>query len=426
MTASFSILQLAILIGLAILVHELGHFFAARLCGIKVIQFSIGFGPRLFGFHWGGTDYTLCAVPLGGFVRLSGEEWGEGKRLKHHDLMAKPAWMRIFVYLSGVIMNVGLAFLLFTGRSLVGEELPDYPAVLGSLQAGTQAEKAGLRKGDRIEAVDGHKVRNWHELAEAIGAAEAGEPLRLQVRRKSGNLSVSLPGEGDLGLRPFVAPVVGEVAPMYPARKAGIMPGDRILAVNGDPVEEWMDLAALIGETQEGESIKLRVRRDDDELVLPVTPRTDPIEKRAIIGITPKPPGMLTRKFPLSEAALLAAARVQGLTVAIVRTVAQVVTGRVKFRDALGGPVMIARIGYEKARKGIWDLLEFAAVLNVHLMAINLLPLPMLDGGMIVISAFEGLRRRRLSVQTYQTLGMLGWALILSIFLLATYYDLVR
>ncbi|MEK7766466.1 MAG: site-2 protease family protein, partial [bacterium] len=170
MDAALRIVALVLLVGLAILIHEFGHFLAARLAGIKVLQFSIGFPPRLFGFKRKGIEYLVQAIPLGGYVRMAGEDWSESRAPRPHDLMAKPARVRILVYAAGVTMNVVLAFVLFTGILMSGLAIPSFPSVLGELERASPAAAAGLQAGDRLERVAGRAVRTFDEVYEALEA----------------------------------------------------------------------------------------------------------------------------------------------------------------------------------------------------------------------------------------------------------------
>jgi regulator of sigma E protease len=420
--------QLLILLGLAILVHETGHFLAARLAGIRVLRFSIGFPPRLFGFRVGNTDYAVSALPLGGYVRLSGEDFGESGRLKPYDLMAKPWWVRCLVYVSGVAMNLVLAFLLFFIVLAHGLDVESYPAVLDRVPAGSAAAVAGLRAGDRIVAVGGTPVEDYDELADALGkAGRGGGTADIRIRRGKEELSVGLKlaAGSDPGLNPRINPVVGTVAAGHPARKAGLRTGDRILSINGRTIEWWSDISPVLLKAKPG-PVGIIVMRDGTRVAISVTPRRDAALNKPVIGISPRPMRVKVRRFSWNESGKYAAAEIGAIVGETLRTVWQVLTGRQKFRDAIGGPVMIARIGYEKAKAGIWELIHFTGALNVMLLVANLLPIPVVDGGMILLAVLEGVRQRRFSAATYGFLSNVGIAFLIGVFMLATYHDILR
>ncbi len=420
-----NILLIVLLFGLAILVHEFGHFIVARLFGIKVLRFSIGFPPRLFGFTRGDTEYMIGAIPFGGYVKLSGEEWMETGKIEPHDLMAKPWWARIIVYSAGVTMNVVFAFVLFFGGLLRGLEIPNYSTILGEVPQNSEASRAGLRSGDKVVAVDGQAVESWYEMAAILDQAGMDKRVTLEVRRGDAVMATPLTLTDNLGLRPLIEPVIGEVRPLSPAQKAKLQRGDEIFSINGERVTRWSDVSHLIGGGKE-EPITLGIRRGEERLEVMVKPKFDQELNKPVIGISPLAPEQFLRRFSVPEAAQGAAQEIWFISEKIVETLWNVITGKQKFREVLGGPVLIAQIGYAKAKAGIWDLLHFIGVLNVTLMVINLLPIPVLDGGMILLAVCEGIQRRRLSPKTYSVLTTAGGVFVLALILFATYNDVLR
>ncbi len=413
-------------IGLAILVHEFGHFIAARLAGIKVLTFSIGLPPRLFGFRRGETDYVIQALPIGGYVKLAGEDWEDGKPPRKHELMAKPYYVRIGVYSAGVIMNCLLAYLLFFAHLVRGVDIGTTGTVLGAISPKSPAGIAGLRAGERITAVGGVAVANWFELGETLGKVKAGEGAELTVRSGGADRTVRLVMADDPGLEPVApAAVVGEVSPMSPARKAGLRPGDRIVAIGGRPVRDWTAISPLIKRTGDN-PVELTIVRAGKRERVTVTPKIDPREQRPIIGISPAFEFTVTRRFGIGESLTGAALQIQAVALEIPKALWMVISGKAALREVVGGPVLITRIGIEKAKAGFWELVYFIAIINVQLLVFNLLPMPVLDGGMILLALLEGVRRKRFSVSTYERLTKVGASLIIALFLYATFHDFRR
>lgn len=426
MSSVWFALEFALAIGSAIFFHELGHFLAARWAGVRVHRFSIGFPPRLFGFMRGHTDYCVSAIPIGGYVKLAGEEWDDEHPPRAYELMAKPWWKRVVVYSAGVTMNVIFAFVLFFSGLLHGLDLPTYTTEIAEVVPGGAGAKAGLKEGDVIVAVDGAPVVNWNELGEALDKKGLGGKASLSVRREGKLFVKQLPVTDDPGIAPLVDAVIGTVSPMSPARKAGLKRGDRIVRIGVARVRRWADVSRLVSGAKPGAALDLTMERDGKPVRVLVTPEFQPAVKRAIIGISPLAPITIMKRFTLWECVKYAALEIRSITVEIPKSLWQVVTGKSRFKDVLGGPVLIARLGFEKAEEGIWELVHFLGAINVQLMAANLLPIPVLDGAAIVLAIGEGIRRKRFSMKTYQTLTNIGAAFLLAVAILATYHDILR
>jgi len=421
----WNIAKLVVLLGVIILVHEFGHFLAARLSGVRVLKFSIGFPPKIFGFKRGDTEYVIGATPLGGYVKLAGEDWDSGEELKPDDLMAKPFWIRIIMYSSGVFMNAVLAWVIFFGLFMHGIEFNRFPSRL-VVNPGGVAAKAGLQTGDVIVKAGGSSVRDWKDLDDAFGKAGKNGKVEVEAKRDKAVIKAVLPVEADPGMEPYVEPVIGDTEPFQPARKAGLMGGDRVISVNGKPIRIWGEMSKIVSTAKEGSTLRVRVLRDGKKMEFKVMPRYDAGMKRSLIGISAKSSSMGTEKWGIMDSAGMATRSIWILSSEIVSSVGRVITGKSKFKDVLGGPVLIGRVGYEKARQSLADLLHFIAALSVSLMVVNLLPIPAVDGGMIVMALLEGIRGRRFTAKTYQNLVTVGFAFLMAVFLLATYHDILR
>jgi len=421
----WNIAKLVILLGMIILVHELGHFIAARLFGVKVLKFSIGFPPRIFGFTRGDTEYVIGATPLGGYVKLAGEDWDTGVELQPDDLMAKPFWVRMIMYSSGVLMNAVLAWIIFFGLFMHGIEFNRFPSKL-VVNSGSIAEKAGLRTGDVIVKAGGKTIRDWTDLDGAFEKAGKNGKVAIEASRGASVVKAVLPVDSDPGMEPFVEPVIGDTEPFQPARKAGLKGGDRVISVNGKTVRIWAEMSKIVSTAKEGSSLRVRVIRDGKKMDFIVKPRFDSGMKRSVIGISAKSSSVGTEKWGVIDSGSMATRSIWILSRDIINSVSRVITGKSKFKDVLGGPVLIGRVGYEKARQSWADLLHFIAALSVSLMVVNLLPIPAVDGGMIVMALLEGIRGKRFSAKTYQNFVTVGFAFLMAVFLLATYHDILR
>jgi len=419
------ILVLAMLTA-AILVHEIGHFIAARLFGVRVLTFSIGMPPRLFGVKRGDTDYVVSAIPVGGYVKLAGDDWGEGEPAPD-ELMAKPWWARIGIYVAGVSVNIVFAYLIFFASIMNGVEIQEYLAVIGPVAARTEAARAGLKAGDRAVRAAGREVRNWDDLADAIGTGiEANKRVTVEFARGGRRVRAVFLTATLTGLVPGLKPVIGSVAPALPARKAGLMKGDRVVAVDGHTIRWWSEMSERISKAKPDVAIAVQVMREGKPMTFTVKPRWDAGQGRSIIGVNAMPSSTELRRFPVTQALKYAGAEVYIMGREIVVSFWRLLRGKAKFQDVIGGPVLITQVGMEKAREGIWELLHFMGVLNVGLCVANLLPLPVVDGGMILMAFVEGIRRRRFSPRVYNVVNYVGVVLLVLIMLTATYHDILR
>jgi len=425
-----------LLLGIVIFVHELGHFIAAKWRGVTVIKFSLGMGPEMLGFTAGGTRYCLSWIPLGGFVQMAGDspsedgsmpEGGQEQFLTHH-------WFgRVVIAVAGPAANLVTAYLVMVAMCMHGLTQPDFPGVLGRLETTTSAWRAGLRPGDRVALLDGRPVRTWHDIETIAGARKGDEPLSLTVQRGGALVTVGAPaGEaravlGDL--EPESSPaVVGTVATGMPAYRAGVKEGDHILSVDGHPVARFEDISEqLRGKLDR--PVRLELLRGRNRFAVTVTPiGTDGnrASQRAVIGIE-APRGMTwVQHFTPREAVT---AGFTG-TLALVETVYQgmwlTVSRPMYYRDYVGGPIFIGQMARDSARKGLDNYLYLLAMINLAIMAFNLMPVPLLDGGHVTLAVLEAVRRRSLSARAYINFQKVGLVLVGTLFVFILSKDIVR
>jgi regulator of sigma E protease len=443
-----SIVWFVIVIGVLILVHELGHFMMARLAGVGVERFSIGFGPVLWRFRGKETEYCVSAIPMGGYVKMMGDDENplEGGATGAYDpgrsFNGKPLWIRFLIVFAGPAMNFLLAAAIFALVFMVVGR-PVLPSIVGRVVEGGPAAQAGLRTGDRIVAVDGQPVQYWDEVLRAL-QRQRGETLQLSVRSDAGERKVAVTpaastvrdvfGEDqrvwDIGARPFTPPIVGEVVASMPAATAGLRAGDTVTGVDGGPILSWDELAETI-HGRAGRETSLEVRRGDQTLRLTVVPtavkdrRPDGKEVEVgRIGISPALGTSYVRSNPM-----LAVGQGVARTVEVTWLTAvglyKIIVGQLD-RSNIGGPIQIAVAAGEQARQGLPSLAFFTAVISVNLFLLNLLPVPMLDGGHLLFFVCEAVLGRPLSVRKREVAQQVGFVLLILLMVFAVYNDLMR
>jgi regulator of sigma E protease len=460
-----AILAPIIVFGLVIFVHELGHFVAAKLVGVYAPRFSIGFGPALFRQRRGETEYVLAALPLGGYVRMASRhdaeaaliEGGseEASALKPGDPGYDPDAMmpfgprpvpedrwfeskglpaRLFIMVAGVVMNVVLAYVVFVGLNLrygqpvVPSRVVDSVTVLPGAPALSQ-----LHRGDTITRVNGAPVRNWNEVAERISEADAGT---ISIGTNRGEVRIPAGGSGQptatdiAGAIGVALPaVIGDVVPGAPAARAGLLSGDSIASINGMPLTGWSDLLDRVSASP-GTELRFEVVREGKPLSFVLRPestsvrdpRTNTAQTVGRIGAYNSTVS-IREPMPAGRALTLAAQQTWATSTTIVDVVRKLVTREVAL-DQLGGPIAITRASVAAAKSGLENLLGLIALLSVNVAVLNLLPIPILDGGQILINVAEAAKGTPFSMRTREYILRVGLVVILMIFVLSTFNDL--
>jgi regulator of sigma E protease len=434
-------------LGVLIVVHELGHFVAARAFDIHVSRFSIGLGPKLLAFQRGETEFRLSALPLGGYVKLTGMKEMELIEGKDDDIAgvdparyfsAKPPAVRAVVLAAGVAMNALLAVVLFAGFALARGMPSPSEAVVGNvvgewLPEGTQ-DLVAIPAGTRITRVGDQNVATMGDVTRAIMAARAGD---LTFRFEHGDpITIAIPEQArDRQLLPVAiepvsdaAPIVGVVREAGAAAEAGLQTGDRVLAIGGRPVVTWQELNGIVQENP-GREMTLQVQRGDGTFTVTLTPATRHLGDRAL--------GSMGAYLDFSEITtprervgpVAAAGYGVNQSWEIVSLMGSFVAGLFDGRHSareLGGPILIAQISGAASRAGITTLLFFAGLLSINLAVMNLLPIPALDGGHLALLAVEKVRGRPAGERANAALGRLGFAMVLLITLWGVAADMLR
>ena len=428
-----TLLAFVFVIGVLIFVHELGHYLAARYNGVRVLTFSLGFGPRLLSMTRGGTEYCVAAIPLGGYVKMAGESTDDERSGQPDEFLSKTKWQRFQILVMGPAMNIGLAILLWTGVLMAGAEIPAYvdePPVVGSIEAGSPAERARFAVDDRIVSVAGREVATWKDFDFAVGS-RPNQEIPITVRREGHEVTLTVQSDaegpyeiGRIGVYPKkVHPVVQIVNPGEPADRAGVKPGDLVLAVEDRPLAFASQLSEAIG-PRAGLPTALTLLRDGRTIELTVTP--EPRGDTGMIGISINS-RMEMRQIepgPL-EAFRMSLERTRDLSIAILRTLWGLIVGDVSPKQLMG-PVGIAQLSGESAEQGWLPLFGLMAMISLNLGLLNLLPIPVLDGGHILILAMEGLARRNFSMRVKERMLLAGFVLLVVLMVTVIYNDLTR
>ena len=423
-------LALLFVLSVMILVHELGHFWMARRVGIKVLKFSFGFPPKLFGFKRGDTEYVVQAIPVGGYVKLAGEDAFEDDYVaKPGDYMACPWWGRSLMALAGPLANLATAFLIVFIVGLIGIKQRDVEPVIGSVSPGSVAAQLDLRPGDHILSVNGKTVNTWFHAYDLLQGAGQGRtdhiPMVIGRGTMLDTIQIATASRDQLyhGLSPLVLPRLGDITPGYPAYQVGLMKGDLVLAVNGQPVSTWDQMRSKITASIDVD-VALSVLRGRDTLhftVRPVAQRTDQ-GRIGMIGIAPPEVGSYVIRSGFTKSLSDAAISTVVMVVKTYQMLYDLVTGRTSLKS-VGSILMIGQMAGETAKKGFSDLLMLMAVLSVSLMVMNLLPLPVLDGGVIFFAVLEGIRRKALPVKAQAVIQQVGMVLLIALMALALAND---
>jgi regulator of sigma E protease len=437
--------SLIVVLGVLIFVHELGHFLVAKAVGIQVLRFSLGFGRPVIAWKRGETEYWVSWIPLGGYVKMAGlEEEGMVGELEGGKADAtldperafdkKPLAARMAVILAGVTMNVLLAFLIYTGLTAVAGVPRLAMTPVDSLQTtrlpeGAEALRA-LRRGDLITHAGNDSLLSWDDFEERVLNAPAELPLRVAGRADPVVLRLA---PGDTGARnqtlraivPLFPARIGPVAPGQPAHKAGLRGGDLVVRLNGDTIASWVDMVERIRE-RPGQSLTLTVLRNDSLTQFNVVPETvDSGGRRyGFIGAYANPP---TLRVPVGLGTAIAHGGRQTVAqvVNVVTSVKRLVAGQASTRE-LGGPIAIAQMSGQAARLGFDWFLNFLAFFSVSLAVLNLLPIPVLDGGHALFLVVEAVRRKPLTPKLRMRLTQLGMLVVLGIMVLAISNDVLR
>ena len=423
---------LLVLIGVMILIHELGHYWAARFFDVRVDAFSFGFGPRLFGFRRGETDFRFSLILFGGYVKMAGEQPGE-EASDPRAFLAKPRWQRLIIAFAGPFMNVVLAVALLTGMFMF--RYPKVPTVhspmIGYIAPDSAAAKAGVREGDRIVQIDNVANPTWEDVRfKELGSPNKEIPVAVERdgHRELLNVTPALDekqGGGVAGWDDANEIRIADVFPNMQAAKAGLQRGDVVLGVDGHPIRSIIKLHEVIREA-EGKPVQVVYRRGQAERQTTITPVKANMDgqERWMIGVGLEPQFVMTR-LPFPEA-LRESVHQNYRSAGLIYKFLQGIVERRMSARSLEGPVRIAQLSGDAAREGATAFVLLMAMVSLNLAIFNLLPIPILDGGVILLLLIEMVMRRDLSLQFKDAVVKLGFVFLMAVVVFVLYNDISK
>lgn len=429
-----TLLSFFIVLGILIFVHELGHFLIAKRNGVGVLKFSLGFGPKIIGFKKGETEYLISALPLGGYVKMIGEDISEEVKdeEKNKSFANKTVSSRASIVFAGPIMNLVLALIIFPVIYMIGIHVPDYidkQPVVGYVFKDSAASKSDLKTGDVILSVDGKDIKTW-EGFESLIISNPDIKLILGIKRDNNIIQKELTpisskhnGGGMSGIMPPMSPAIGSLANGFPAEKAGLQIGDTILSINSNNITHWAEIQQII-QGNGGNEKEIVVKRQEQTLTLKIKPQWNEDAKLYIIGISPKQ-DLITKKYGPVNAVIIGTKKMGEMTVFTFVIIKKLVVGELSVKT-LGGPLMIATIAGQAAESGLTAFLSLMAALSLQLGILNLLPIPVLDGGHLLFFGIEKLRGKPLNAKAMEIAQHVGMALLILLMVFVTYNDILR
>ncbi len=429
------ILYFIITVGVLVLVHEFGHFIAAKIFGMKVDTFSIGFPPRAFGKKIGETDYCVSWIPIGGYVKIAGmvdESFDTDfldKPPQPNEFRSKPMYQRIIVVSAGVIMNFLLTFLIFYGINLANGKSYYATTTVGFVDTSTVAQKLGFEPGDKLLSINSKTVKNWEDIQSELYLDNVARPLTVAFDRLGKIDTLTIPKgaakpDEEIGIYPdHLEATITSVEPGMPADRAGLKPGDIILTVDGNKVSTYQQVIDLI-KRDKGKSVRLDIERDKKKKVYEIALNSD-----GKIGILPgmKYTGPVERfNYNVLSAGPAGLAQTVNATGLLIQSLARMITGQVSFTKSIGGPIKIAQLATQSAEMGFVSFLAFIALLSISLAVLNILPIPALDGGHLAFLIYESIFRKEVPTKIKLFAQQVGFALLLLFMAFVIYNDIVH
>ena len=430
-----TLIAFLIVLGILIFIHELGHFLAARHVGVRVEAFSVGFPPTLYGKKIGDTEYRFSWIPVGGYVKLFGQNVDDEDPNDSTNYASKTLFQRLYILTAGPLMNLLFALFFMPLVFWIGMDTPAYlddSPRIKEVQAGSYSQQLGIQENDQIIAVNGIFVKNWEELHKAMGRISPAETMVFDIDRGGNSIYIEGSGiemhrSGSMGWSPYLVPVVGGFSSRSPAESAGIKIGDKITRINGLLIEDWSDISPSVQKIMKEESkrpvsgLTVELERNAVVKFVEVTPFFENNSQRWLLGMS------MSKKFrshSISESFSLGISRLWFLTKATFSFLGQIFKGEGSM-DNLGGPVKIGMVIGDAVRSGISDLFFLMAFISLQLGIFNLLPIPALDGGHILMLLLEKINGKPLSTNIRERTQMIGFSALIFLMIFVTWNDLV-
>jgi regulator of sigma E protease len=426
-----TIIIFVVVLGILVFIHELGHFLTAKWIGVRVEKFSLGFGPKIIGFKRGDTEYMISAFPLGGYVKLTGEGEEDEVTGAPWELESRNFGEKSIIFASGSLMNIILAFLIMPVVFMIGMETPEFftqKPVIGFVGQDSRSIKAGILPGDEILTINGSKTMTWEDALQQFAIYQKAE-IKVSVMRNNKELNFIMPkvtdDEAYLGVDRLITPEIQKIRYGGPASKAGLQNGDIVLKIDDVAINDWNQMAEIIRHTKK-DTLFVKVRRNGQEIMLNISPEMDKSLGYKIIGITAPPPKTFKKKFPFFSAIKEGCRENINLTSKLYDLLKKLFSGKASIKN-LGGPIMIAQVTNDAYRQGISYLLYFMAFLSLQLGILNLLPIPILDGGRIFCFLLpELIIRRNISMKIKEISIQVSFGLLMLLMVLISYNDILR
>jgi regulator of sigma E protease len=425
-----------VVLGILVFIHELGHFLVAKWCGIRVLAFSLGFGTPLFKKTYKGTEYRISAIPFGGYVKMAGENPDEEKSGAKDEFTSKPVWQRALVAAAGPLANFIAAIAMLWFMFIYGVEEPVYleHPIIGAVDEQSLGEAAGLRAGDSILTINNKAIRNWKDIMTSFAMMEKEYTISYNRDGQTGTANIIMKRSDDLipkdhtaGIMPPLPAIVKATSDGSPAQNAGILGGDTIVGINGKQIISWYQVLQVIKnyDTVAKAPLSLIVARNGSRIPLEATPLFNEKEKRFIIGIMVDEGKKRIVKYPVGVAFNKGMDKSWEYTTMIFDVIKKLITQQVSAKQ-LAGPVGIIPMSGGMMLQGLSPILDFMGLIGINLAVLNLMPLIITDGGMLLFLLFEAVRRKPLSLQTQMLLNKIAIAFFLMLFLYVTFNDVSR
>jgi regulator of sigma E protease len=438
-----TLVSFAVLIGILIFIHEFGHFIVAKCSGVGVERFQLGFGKKIVGRKWGETEYRLSLIPLGGLVKLVGESDAEdlSPEDKKRSFFHQPVWKRMAIVVAGPFFNLMLAIIIYFIVFIIG--VPGLSTTIGIVQNGLPASISGIKTGDVVISINGEKVKQWANISKIVDKSQ-GRELVFSVKRGNDLLDVKVKPklekvknifgedvqEYTAGLDPELTTTVGDISEDLPAYKAGMKSGDEIVAIDGKKISEWENVSKMINNGK-GQDVVFTLKRGSKILDLRIKPKA--VKERSssgammdhfIVGIAPAEKNIIVRMNPL-ESSIASIEQTWFFCKLTMKSIIKIFEGVVSPKT-LGGPILIAQIAGTQAKAGIIKFIMFMAFLSINLAVLNLLPIPVLDGGHLLFFVIELIIRRPVSMKIREIATQFGFLMLILLMIFVIMMDIDR